>query len=49
MSVNDEGLETNLEVYATFLRKKDLVLLKHQTCLVRRVRESAVFVQAHSA
>jgi len=33
--------------YARFLRDNDLALPKHQSCLVRWVREFLLFVQGH--
>ena len=48
MPVDRERLQTALDGYAKFLRKKDLALPKHQPYLVRWVREFLLFAQEHS-
>jgi len=47
MPMSGEHLQAVLDVYAKFLRDKDLALPKHQPYLVRWVREFLLFAQGH--
>ena len=49
MPAGGERLQTVLDGYAKFLRKKDLALPKHQPYLVRWVREFLVFALRRKA
>ena len=48
MSGADERLQAVLEGYSNFLREKNLAMPKHQSHLVRWVREFLLFAREHS-